>query len=413
MSFHGVTVVGALACACGVAAGAQTMQTSGQARLQWTQPDAAVVGPMAQANALRPGLLAEPDSGATLEAELRASGHGITAVATLQQDRWQSRSSEGRAWMNELYAAHDGGAWQLSVGRKIVSWDVGYGFRPNDMVQQEERRTLVTTTAQGRPVLMGEYFGASTAWSLLAVNPSADPDARGAAEPALAARGYLREGATDWHGFARVGAHTGTSLGAALAWVATDALELHASLRYASRMDSTALAPQTQGVVASNPWQPRTQWDVSQALVGGTWTHASQLSVLAEAWWDGSAMDDAQWDIWAQRNQQLATLARRGAPAAAVAGNLAWQTQALGLSPSLRRSNVLLRLSWQNGAWTPALDVLYHPSDQGRVVTASLGWQGDRVLVQGGVRSFGGPADAVMAQLAARSVAYLSTTWSF
>lgn len=408
-----VGVVGMLALAGSAACTAQTVELGGQARLLWTQQHAADGGPVAQANALQAGTVAEPDSGATVEAELRASGHGITAVATLQQHRWQTHSSDGRAWVNELFVAHDGGAWQVSAGKKIVAWDVGHGFRPNDMVQQEERRTLVNSTAEGRPLVMAEHFTADTAWSLVGVNPTAAPDARGALEPALAARYYQRAGAVDWHGFARLGAHTGASMGAAVAWVASEAVELHGSLRYLSRVDSKTLSPTTTGLVASNPWRAHVQEDVPQLLLGGTWTHESQLSLLAEAWWDGSAQSDAQWDAWAQRNAQLAALATLGAPAPAVAGNLAWQAEAFGVSPNLRRSNVLLRLSWQNGAWTPALDVLYTPADQGRMVTASLSWQGDRVQVQGGWRGYGGPADAVLAQLPSRSTAYLSATWSF
>jgi Tfp pilus assembly protein PilN len=96
-----------------------------------------------------------------------------------------------------------------------------------------------------------------------------------------------------------------------------------------------------------------------------------------------------------------------------VAGNLAWQAQALGFSQNLRRSNVYARLSWQSGAWQPALDMLYNPADRGRVVTASLSWQGDRVQVQGSWRAYGGPADAVLAQLPARRLANVTLTWAF
>jgi hypothetical protein len=115
---------------------------------------------------------------------------------------------------------------------------------------------------------------------------------------------------------------------------------------------------------------------VAQALVGGTWTHASQLSVLMEAWWDGTA-------------------------------------EGVSLSSSARRSNVFVRASWLSGAWQPGLDVLYTPADLGFSVTASLLWQGDRVQVQGGVRNYGGPADAVLAQLPGRSTAFAAVTWSF
>jgi len=354
-----------------------------------------------------------PASGAAVETELRASGHGLTGVVTLQQQRQESQATDSRAWVNELYASHDGGAWQYSAGKKIVAWDVGYGFRPNDMVQQEERRMLVSSTAEGGALLMAEHFNANTAWSWIWVNPSKPAEQAGAQEPALAVRVYQRDGAVDWHGFARLGAHTGASVGGAVAWVASDALELHSSLRFSERVDSLAIASQVKGLVASNPWQPGTEHDVKQLLVGGTWAHVSQLSLLAEAWWDGTAPADAQWDAWAQRNGQLPTLAMLGAPAAALAGNLAWQAQAFSVSPSLRRSNVFLRLSWQHDAWQPALDMLYTPADQGRVVTASLIWQGDRVQVQGGLRVYGGPASAVLVQLPARGMAYVAATWTF
>ncbi len=402
----------ALALALHVPCLAQT-EVGGQLRLQWIGQQASTSGPLAQAEALHSGTAAPPASGAALETELRASGHGLTGIVTLQQQRQAHSEYASRAWVNELYASHDGGAWQFSAGKKIVAWDVGYGFRPNDMVQQEERRPLISRTLEGRPLLMAEHFSADTAWSWVWVNATASAGHGGAQEPALVARVYQRDGAVDWHGFARVGARTGASLGGALAWVASDAVELHSSLRYSERVDSKAIDPDATGLVASNPWLLRTEHDVAQFLLGGTWTHASQLSLLMEAWWDGSAPSDAQWDAWAQRNTQLVTLAGQGAPAAAVAGNLAWQAEAFSVSPSLRRENVFLRLSWQVDAWLPALDMLYTPADRGRVMTASLSWQGNRVQVQGGLRVYAGPADAVLMQLPTRGMAYVASTWAF
>lgn len=324
---------------------AQT-EAGGQVRLQWTGQ---------QVNALPNRLVALPASSATLENELRATGHGLSGIVTLQQQRQESGASDSRAWVNELYASHDGGAWQFSAGKKIVAWDVGYGYRPNDMVQQEERRALVSSTLEGRPLLMAEHFSADTAWSWIWVNPTQSVQALGAQEPALAARVYRRDGAVDWHGFAHVGTHTGASVGAAVAWVASEALELHSSLRFSERVDDMAIAPTA-----------RTEHDVKQLLLGGTWTDTNQLSLQAEAWSDAQAL-----------------------------------------------RNVFLRLSWQHDAWQPALDVLYMPADQGRVVTASLIWQGDRVQLQGGLRAYGGPANAVMMLQPVRSLAYAATTWMF
>ena len=410
-------ILGALALASAALASAQTpagaASLGGQVRLQWVGQSASSSGPLAQANALQNGIVDLPVGTAALETELRASGHGLTGIVTLQQQRPERGATESRAFVNELYAAHDGGAWQFSAGKKIVAWDVGYGFRPNDVVQQDVRLSMIDSTSQGRPLLMAEHFNADTAWSWVWVNPTAGSDTTGGREPALAARFYQRDGAIDWHGFARVGAHSGASVGAALAWVASDALELHGSARFQQRVDSLEMAPGALGLLPSDPWQASTETAVKQLLLGGTWTHQNQLSLLAEAWWDGTALSDSQWAAWGSRNALLEKLPTLGAPASAAAGNLAWQADAFSAASSLRRSNLYLRLSWEHEAWQPTLDMLYQPADGGHAATAALLWKGDRVQLQGGARAYGGPAGAVLAQLPVRRQAYLRGVWSF
>jgi hypothetical protein len=386
---------------------------SGQLRAEYIDQQPAERGPLAQAASLAPGIVAPPASGPLLETELRGSGHGLTGIVTLQQQRLDGDRLRSCAWVNELYGSSEGAGWQFSAGKKIVGWDVGYGFRPNDVVEQEARRTLLSVTPEGRPLLMAEHFDASTAWSFVLVNPTKPRAQRGAEEPAMAMRVYRREGAVDWHGFARLGAHTGGSLGAAAAWVASEEIELHASLRYMDSADTTAIDPAGSGLVRGNPWADAQVRRTAQALVGSTWTNTEQLSVLAEAWWDGTALSNAQWNDWSARNRQLAALIGTPAPTSAIAGNLAWQGSAFGASTNLRRANLFARLSWTHEKWQPAIDLLYTPADAGRVVTASLGWQGDRVRIDGGVRLYGGPNDAVIAQTPARRVAYVAGTVAF
>jgi len=401
------------------AAHAAEPEFSGQLRPQWIDQRANERGPLAAADALRPGTAPLPASGAIAEAELRASAHvagiGITSVATLQAQHYEGGATQSRAWFNELYASGEAGGWQFSAGKKIVAWDVGYGFRPNDFVEQEVRRTLLSITPEGRPVLTAEHFDASTAWTFVLVNPTKDHDDRGADEPALAARVYHRDGALDWHGFARWGVRTGASAGAALAWVAGDSLELHASARYLVRADTLAIDPAAgtgAGLVSTNPWQAASASHTGQALIGGTWTNEQQISLLAEAWWDGTAPSDSQWDTWNARNGRLMSLAGV-APTGAVAGNLAWQASAFGAASNLRRTNLFARLSWQYDKWQPAIDMLYTPADAGRIVTTSIGWQGDRVRIDAGARVYGGPSSAVLAQVPTRRIVYVAGTWTF
>jgi hypothetical protein len=406
-----------LALLCASTVHAQDRESSlalgGKLSAQWDERSASILGPLAQANALQSGIAPQPGNGTTVQAELRTRGSNWNAITTLQQQSVNGASAQGQSWVNELVATRDAGSWQYSLGKKIVGWDVGYAFRPNDVVQQEVRRTLVSTTAEGRPVAMVEHFDAESSWSWVAVNPTSERTRLGAAEPAVAARFYQRQGAVDWHAFARAADRTGVSLGAAVAWVASDAVELHASARVLERADSLSFNSSATALSTTNPWQPGVLGNTTQALIGGTWTHQSQLSVLLEGWWDGTALSSDQWTLWKTRNQGLADLASHGAPAAAMAGNLAWQSDAFGASNSLQRSNLYARLSWDMDAWQPSLDLLYHPTDGGLMLTTALLWKGDRVQVQGGVRVNTGPDDALLRQLPTQRQAYLLASWAF
>ena len=304
---------------------------------------------------------------ATAEAELRGRWRAVTASGTLAHGWSQDAGDTDLSRVNELYAAGEAAGWSFAAGRRIVSWDVGYGFRPNDVVQQERRRTLLPVLLQGKAVLQAEWFGADEAWSLVAVDPTSSSK-----EHAFAARAWRRVGAADWHAYARQGEDTGPSLGTAVSWVANDATEVHASVRYAHEVNGRVHVP--------------------QALAGFTWTGENKVGVIGEVWYDGSAPSDAEW-----------------ADPRSVRGLF---TQASALQ-NLRRRSVFVRLSWTHDGWEPSLDHLWLPSDRSHTTTAALGWQGDRLRVDVGVRRLGGPAGSVMAASPVNHIGYAAATWSF
>lgn len=398
---------------CGPAApaadGAAHGAAHGEARLRWEQRSANRSGPLAAADALAPGLAPPPADAAVAELELAHTLHAAGSVLSLGLGLLAAhRRPEGgpgldTSRVNELHLNWERGAWAASAGRRVVAWDVGHGFRPNDMVQQEERRTLAGLAPQGRPLLQLEYFGSESAAALVWVNPNRHGDGlsrqRGADEPALALRGYWQLGALDLHGFARAGEHTRASLGAALAWVAGDALELHASLRVLQRHDGWAVAAAADdAVIGANPWSQTTRGGAAQALVGFGWTGAARQSLIVEAWHDGTAPSDAAWRSWHARN---AALVGSGAPAAARAGNLAWQATPLN-GGSLRRDNLFVRLAWEPERWQLSADALLTPADGGRILTAALQWRGERWRLEAALRRYGGRGGSVIAQLPLR-----------
>jgi hypothetical protein len=136
------------------------------------------------------------------------------------------------------------------------------------------------------------------------------------------------------------------------------------------------------------------------------------VSLLAEYWFDGTALEDALWQQWSERNDALAALAAHGAPALPLAANLAWQATALQ-TPNLRRRNLFLRSAWQDGPWQLSLDALVMPADRGRVVTAAVQWQGDRVRWNASWRTYGGPSTALASQLPLRHSALLAASIAY
>jgi hypothetical protein len=415
------TFAALLLCLNGVVA-AQDLNVSGQVRGLWSEQTANASSPSNVAEQLLPGLIPATSSLGVLETELHLNGHGINAIATAQgqfNTTDQALSTHATAWINELYGTVGDGAWQLSAGRKVVAWDVGYGFRPNDLVQQEKRRNLIGNTLVGRSLATLDYFDANLAATLVWINPERvfnvdEHDSKLADEQALAARIYYRAGGADLHGFAKYGEQSGASVGAAVAWVATDALELHASARYLRHSIVKQIAPNIASLQRSLPWLAQTQTDIAQVLLGTTWTTEQQHSFLLEAWWDGKALSAQQWQRWSSRNSALiASAPNLSQYQPELAYNLAWQSQILAEGSSLQKQNLFARWSWQSAIWQPAMDILWTPQDGGRVVTASIGWQGDRWHLDGGVRVYSGPNTAVLAQLPSRRTAYVSATWSF
>lgn len=391
---------------------------TGEVRLRWDDRLPSTTGPLAEANALVPGIAAAIPSAAVAQAwargTLRRGKVALTAEALAWQQHTEHGDASGAGRVDELFAAADRGAWQFSAGKQVVSWDVGYGFRPNDVVQQERRRTLLPERLEGRAVIDAEHFSADRALTLVAVQPQRWNDGadatRGADEAAVAGRGYWRAGTADAYAFGRWGRHTGWSLGAAGAWVASDSVELHASARWLNAHDgwqiagNAGIAPQP-----ANPWSLQTLPGGNQALVGASWTGQAQQSVLVEAWHDGTALADSQWNDWLARNRALAA---SPAPTIARAANLAWQATPFD-SVGLRRDNLYLRLAWHPAPWLVSLDALVTPADHGRIVTASLQWQGDRWRFDAALRWYGGPADAVIAQLPIRRTGLLALTWAW
>ena len=200
----------------------------------------------------------------------------LAADVLFAADRPQGGPTDNASRINELHAASDFGAWQLGCSaRRSSAGGSVTASGPMTWCNKSAVARCCRRPPRGARYCKLEHFGAEQAATLVWVNPkhAGEPDneQRGAEESALAARWYTRQGAADWHVFGRWGEHTHASVGAALAFVATDELELHASARALQRHDGWQIEPQAgNGPVTTNPWAQATLGRTSQWLLGGS-----------------------------------------------------------------------------------------------------------------------------------------------
>jgi hypothetical protein len=251
----------------------------------------------------------------------------------------------GHAHVNELSLERAFGAGFVSVGKKVMSWDVGYAFRPLDVVQQEDRRALYPPTLEGVPMLAWETFGESNAMTLVVSNPGRRLAAQPRDDGSVAMRFYARRGSTDQYAVLRFSQRNGAEGGLSFSTVSSDALELHGSFLLQQRHDTWT----------GTRWLG--QGGGGKAMAGMTWTTAGKFSLLAEAWLDRTAL-------------------------------------------AAQQRNLLLRGSQNAGDAEVAADVLWQPASGSKIASVSASWTAAPWAFSLGVRHFGGVSGAVIRRAA-------------
>ena len=357
--------------------------------------------------AARAGIGAERGRG---EAGLRLHMGGLTADVSVRSVASADQTLQTKGVANELYDDLDVEGQHFTIGKRITSWDIGFGFRPLDVVQQEDRRAVHPFTLEGIPCLAWEWAGAETALSLVYANPLRGRAAAAHDDESGALRLYQRFGGLDVHLVSRYSRRTELEAGVAGAIVVGDALEVHASGRWqrrAERLVDARLGAAGAPLATSDPIGVRVSRDVVAALVGINLSPGWDLNLIAEGWIDPAGSAAAEWTAAEElADRQRASLGH-GPPDGAVLGNLAWGLRLYDRSDPLRE-NLLLHLSRKFGRFEPTLDVLFTPEDRGWVATGAVAWQGEQVRLDAGARVFGGAPGAAYRAFPQSAVYFLA-----
>ena len=358
-----------------------------------------------------PPLVPPQDKSARQDLGLRLQDGGLNAQGTLRIAAQEGRTPERHGIANQFYYDGEidaGNGW--TAGKKVMSWGVGFGFRPLDVVQREDRRAPNPAPLVGVPLLAWERFSADQALTLAWTRPGSGSAAADGDDAALAAHLYrLTPSGTDLHAVARISRRNALEAGAGYSGTVGEEWAFHGAALNQRRYTKTLnVLAENSGTLlaATSPLQETQRRNALKAVAGGQWTGSSGIGVLVEAWYDGAAYSREEW-----RRLDALTAAQRAlaglAPQVAIDGNVAWSSQAFN-RPNLLRENLLARLSYdEEQRWKYAVEWLTTPRDGGRAITLNMTYQGNRQQLGGGLRFLGGNGDSALAQAPFRRVAWL------
>jgi len=301
--------------------------------------------------------------------------------------------------VDEMVLDFAAGGYEWSVGKKIVSWGVGYGFRPLDIIQQESRLQWQALSAEGRPVLSMERFGDDDADSWLWFRDSRVTPLSTQYRNALAYQHYALQNSGDLYVVAMLDEYGSYKLGGGFSQVVNNNIEWHGSLLYLSDYEKFIRTEGAALIASSDPFQNGRYSQGTQLLLGASRHYASGFSVMLEGWYDPAAYSINEWGALLTLSAQQLALLGGATPEAAIYGNLNWNSRAFQAT-SLMQQNLLLRVSYTGERWEPALFLLHAPEDGGYIANLSMVAEvGDSTRLYLAWQQFGGQAGSVYAQM--------------
>lgn len=278
--------------------------------------------------------------------ELKLQEGGFNAQGILRQQVAEGHSPEYHGIANQFYydgAIAPGLGW--TAGKKVMSWGVGFGFKPLDVIQRENRRSVNPPPLVGVPLAAVERFTETDAWTVAWTRPGQGIGESDDRDSAVALHWYRLADGDDLHGVLRVSHRRRVEAGVGATRVVGDEWSIYGAALYQGR----------------GPMRPDGSFDKAgvKAVAGLQWTGDSGASLIAEAWHDPDA-----------------PLATRTPP-----------------------ENFLLRLAWDDrDGFKPYIELLTTPRDGGRAYTLGASWEGNRNRFTLGLRQFGGSAGSAYAQ---------------
>lgn len=312
--------------------------------------------------------------------------------------------------LNELALSYGLGDWEFTMGRRAISWGVGYGFRPLNVVQRTDTQRISRESLMGIDMLLAEYYTEMGELAIMLLPEQRDQSA------ALVARYFQSDEAYDWQGVIRYDNRRKLQLGVGGVRIMGEALSLHGSALYVANStmpyydDSREVVP---NLSPAYPYEDQVVQDRWRAVVGTSYTFYSGHSMTLEYGYDGEVLSHDAWQGHYQRVEaQRAQLDAGVFPPSLVWGNIAWTAQ-LSQMMLRPRHSALLYWSYDAEHWQPEFTSQISLQDQSAVSTLVLQRGFTQWHLALGIRQFTGATRSYYGALHLERLVYMTLSSEF
>ncbi|PJG57465.1 hypothetical protein CUC53_17870 [Aeromonas cavernicola] len=301
----------------------------------------------------------------------------------------------------------------ITLGKKVMTWGVGFAFKPLDLIQQEDLRDVNPLPAEGVYVAALDHYSDTTALSLIGSLFAEPPLNSQHREPSLTLRWYQLRDDDDLYAIARYSSPRTLEFGAGFTHVIDDSWSVYGAALYQHHQQRliNQLTSSDTLFATDDPMQASKLGAGEKLLSGVQWSDGVGLTLVAEAWWNSEAYRKADWQRLTDLTQRQRALGGT-VPAQLINGNTAWSSQAF-LAENLLQQNLFLHLGYDDQhRLTPYAELQISPQDRSGLATAAITWQNDAHRLTLGARHVVGPTQAIYRQMPIKQLVWAQWCWS-
>jgi hypothetical protein len=343
--------------------------------------------------------------------ELKTDYKNIFFLGSVKNLYKEDQDLETKGHLNELYYNFNLANFDISLGKKIISWGVGYGFRPLDIYEDKSQLSTDQTNSYGEKQIAVDYFYDLSNVSFVVVNPFSEKEKGEDNKRSFAIRYFSSFDDFDIQSVLSYDDENKRKFGSGIVFIVTDGLSLHGSLLHSDKIYKDI----HNGIVlnTSYPYVKKEYTNSLTFLYGGNWTIGDSHNFIFEYWFNDKTKSKEQWsDFFVITNLQQQLQDAPLYPQEAVNNNLAYSAQAMD-DAYLVQKNIYIRYEYSPDLLKIQNSILYAPDDDGYIWTLSGKKDLNSYKIYAGVRYFDGKKDSVYYNIPLQSSYFFSLSLTF